>query len=82
MTNKLYISNLTHGVTGKQLEKHFIKAGKVVSARVIIDNKGTGKGYGFIEMSTSDEAQNAKDTLNHTELDGKRIEIKDEIHQP
>ena len=82
MTNKLFIGNLLHGVTDKQLQKHFSIVGKVVSAKVIIDNEGLGKGYGFVEMSSIEEAQKAKSTLNHTEIDGKKIEIKDEKHQP
>ncbi len=82
MTNKLYIDNLAHGVTSKELEKHFAKAGKVISAKVIIDNKGLGKGYGFVEMNSNEETVKAKVMLNHTEIDGKKIEIKDEKYQP
>jgi RNA recognition motif-containing protein len=81
MTSKLFIGNLSHGVTDKQLQEHFAKAGKVLSAKVIIDNDGLGKGYGFVEMATVEEAEKAKATLNHTEIDGKKIEIKEEKHQ-
>lgn len=82
MTNKLFVGNLSHGITHLQLEKHFSTVGKVKSVKVIIDNKGRGRGYGFVEMETVEEAENAKATLNHTEIDGKAIDIKEEKHQP
>jgi len=82
MTNKLYISNLSHGVTREQLEQHFAKVGKVISTKVMIDKEGLGKGYGFIEMATPEEAEQAKRILKHTELDGKKIEIEDQKYQP
>lgn len=82
MTNKLFVSNLLHGVTDQQLQEHFSKAGKVLLAKVIRDKDNLGKGYGFVEMATSEEAEKAKATLNHTEIDGKKIEIKDEKYQP
>lgn len=82
MTNKLFIHGLLHGVTEKQLLKHFTKAGRVISAKVIIDKTGLGKGYGFVEMETNEGAQKARTKLNHTEIDGKKIEIKEEKDQP
>lgn len=78
MTNKLFVGNLSRGVTHSQLQDHFAKAGKVLSVKVIIDKEGLGKGYGFVEMATSEEAEKAKATLNHTEIDGMKIEIQDE----
>jgi len=81
MTNKLFIGNLSRGVTQVQLQEHFAKAGKVLSAKVILDKKGLGKGYGFVEMATNEDAENAKNTLNHTELDGMKIDVKDEKYQ-
>lgn len=82
MTNKLFIGNLSRGVTHAQLQKHFSLAGNVLSAHVIIDSEGLGKGYGFVEMATIEEAEKAKTTLNHTEIDGMKITIKDEKYQP
>lgn len=78
MRNNLFIGGLSHGVTNTQLEDHFKKIGKVVSAKVIIDRQtGLGKGFGFVEMETEEEAKKAMKELNHTEIDGKRIEIKE-----
>ena len=81
MTSKLFIGNLSRGVSHAQLQAHFAKAGKVLSAKVIIDDKGLGRGYGFVEMNSNEEAEHAKATLNHTEIDGMKIEIKDEKHK-
>jgi RNA recognition motif-containing protein len=78
MKNNLFIGGLAHGVTNAQLEEHFAKAGKVLSAKVIIDRQtGLGKGFGFVEMSTEEEAKAAIKELNHTEIDGKSIEVKE-----
>lgn len=81
-SNKLFIDNLSHGITTLQLQNHFAKVGKVIAAKVIRGENGLGKGYGFVEMATIEEAEKAKKTLNHTEIDGKKIEIKQEKHQP
>lgn len=78
MKNNLFIGGLSHGVTNSQLEEHFAKVGKVISAKVIIDKQtGLGKGFGFVEMETEDEAKKAIKELNHTEIDGKGIEVKE-----
>ena len=78
MKNNLFIGGLSHGVTNSQLEEHFSKVGKFNSAKVIIDRQtGLGKGFGFVEMSTEEEARNAIKQLNHTEIDGKSIEVKE-----
>ena len=81
MTTKLFIGNLSRGITHKQLEEHFAKAGKVIEAKVIIDDEGLGKGYGFVEMASVEEAEKAKNLLDHSELDGMKIEVKDEKYQ-
>ena len=78
MKNNLFIGGLSHGVTNSQLEEHFSKIGKVTSAKVIVDRQtGLGKGFGFVEMSTEEETRNAIKQLNHSELDGKSIEVKE-----
>lgn len=77
MTNRLFISGLLHGVTHIQLERFFSKAGKVLSAKVILDKKGLSKGFGFVEMSTVEEAERAIRELNHLEIDGSKIEIRE-----
>jgi RNA recognition motif-containing protein len=78
MTNNLFIGSLSYNVTDAQLLEHFSKAGKVTSAKVIVDRQtGQGKGFGFVEMSTEDEAKKAIKELNNTELDGRTIVVKE-----
>lgn len=78
MTNKLFIGSLDYQTTDAQLEEHFSKIGKVLSAKVIIDRTtGVGKGFGFVEMTTPQEAKTAMDKLNNSELNGRSIAVKE-----
>lgn len=75
---KLFVGNLAWGTTDQSLQDLFSTVGNVVSANVII-NKMTGrsKGFGFVEMSTEEEAERAKAELNEKELDGRNISVND-----
>lgn len=74
--NKLYIGNLAYGTTDESLAAYFASAGNVVSAKVAKDNMtGRSRGFGFVEMSSGEEAQKAIDTLNNTDLDGRTIRV-------
>lgn len=76
MGNKLYVGSLSYDTTDDSLKDFFSQAGSVVSASVITDKfSGKSKGFGFVEMSSSDEAQKAKDELNGKELDGRTIVV-------
>lgn len=76
MSNKLYIGNLSYNTTQNGLQDLFSQAGKVVSASIITDRRtGRSKGFGFVEMSTPEEAQKAIETLNGKELDGRNIRV-------
>jgi len=78
MKNKLFIGSLEYQTTDQQLEEHFSQAGKVLSAKVIIDrNTGQGKGFGFVEMSTEEEAKKAMSTLDGSQLNGRAIAVKE-----
>lgn len=78
MTNKLFIGKLSYNVTDAQLSEHFAKAGKVLTAKVIIDRmSGQGKGFGFVEMATPEEAEKAMHELDNSELDGRTIVVKE-----
>lgn len=78
MTNKLFIGSLSYGATDAQLEAHFAQAGKVLSAKVITDRyTGQGKGFGFVEMGTEEEAAKAIKELNGTTIDGRAIVVKE-----
>lgn len=78
MTNKLFIGSLDYTVTDSQLEEHFAQAGQVLSAKVIIDRStGQGKGFGFVEMSTAEEAKTAMNKLNGSQLNDRPIAVKE-----
>ena len=78
MTNKLFIGSLDYSATDSQLEELFAKIGKVLSAKVIVDRMtGQGKGFGFVEMATPEEAKTAMDKLNGTQLGGRSIAVKE-----
>lgn len=83
MTNKLFIGSLDYSTTDAQLEEHFATIGKVLSAKVIVDRMtGAGKGFGFVEMSTPEEAKLAMDKLNGTQLAGRSIAVKEATPRP
>lgn len=78
MTNKLFVGSLAWATTDQSLGDFFSQAGTVVSAKVITDrNTGRSKGFGFVEMSTPEEAQKAVDTLNGQDLDGRSIVVNE-----
>ena len=76
MTNKLFIGSLSYNITDNQLEAHFAQAGKVLSAKVIIDrNTGQGKGFAFVEMMEEQNGNNAINALHETELSERTITV-------
>jgi len=78
MGKKLYVGNLGYGVTGGDLEKLFAAHGTVESAQVIMDrDSGRSKGFGFVEMSSAGEAQEAIATLNGQEVDGRALTVNE-----
>jgi RNA recognition motif-containing protein len=74
--SKLYVGNLTYSVTNEQLQELFSEYGEVKHVNII-----EGKGFGFVEMGTPEEAQRAKDELNGTEFAGRTMRI-DEARPP
>lgn len=69
---KLYVGNLDYSVTDSTLTETFAAAGTVVSAVVIIDKRtGRSKGFGFVEMSTAEEAQAAAEMFNGKDIQGR-----------
>ncbi len=81
MPTKLYVGNLAYSVTQDDLAALFAQAGKVESAVVVTDKfSGQSRGFGFVEMADANEAAQAIQTLNGTDLKGRRIKI-DEARQ-
>ncbi len=78
MASKLYVGGLPYSTTNEELEAAFAKAGNVVSATVIIDKmSGRSKGFGFVEMSTEEEAKAAIDMFNGQDFDGRNISVSE-----
>jgi len=73
---KLFVGSLPWSVDDARLTEIFSQAGTVVSAQVIKDrDTGRSRGFGFIEMSTDEEAQNAVNNLNGSDIEGRKIVV-------
>ena len=78
MNNKLYVGGLPYSVTDTQLEETFAAHGTVESARVITDRMtGRSRGFGFVEMSSPEEAEEAIQKLNGTDLEGRSLTVNE-----
>ena len=78
MAKKLYVGNLSYDMTEDALKDTFSQAGTVESASIIKDKmSGRSKGFGFVEMSTDEEAQKAIEMLNGKEFDGRALTVNE-----
>jgi RNA recognition motif-containing protein len=78
MASKLFIGSLAWTTTDDSLRDFFATVGTVVSASVIMDREtNRSKGFGFVEMSSDDEAKAAVDQLNGKDLDGRPIVVNE-----
>lgn len=78
MAKKLYVGGLSYGTTDSVLKETFSQAGTVESATIIIDKmSGRSKGFGFVEMSSDEEAQKAIEMFNGKELDGRTVTVNE-----
>lgn len=78
MGNKMYVGNLSYDVENADLAELFAEHGTVQSAEVIIDrDSGRSKGFGFVEMSTDDEAAAAIAALNGFQLMGRSLTVNE-----
>lgn len=76
MATKLFVGSLPYAVNDDQLKDFFAAVGTVESAKVIMDrDTNRSKGFGFVEMSTEEEAKKAVDELNGKEMDGRSIVV-------
>ncbi len=76
MATKLYVGGLSYSVNDDQLREMFEAAGKVESAQVIVGRfSSQSKGFGFVEMSTDEEAQEAIKQLNGKEVGGRPLTV-------
>ena len=78
MAKKLYVGGVSYGTTQDALQAAFAQAGAVTSATIIMDRMtGRSKGFGFVEMSSDEEAQAAIDMWNGKELDGRTLTVNE-----
>ncbi len=77
MAVKLFIGSLAFSTSTERLREAFARIGTVESASVVTDrDTGRSRGFGFVEMATAEEANEAVARLNGTELDGRRIKVE------
>ncbi len=78
MNAKLYVGNLLYEATEDDLKDLFGQAGTVVSATIIrFRDSGRSKGFGFVEMSSEEEAKKAIDTFNGQDFKGRRLVVSE-----
>src|SRR6476659_6995451 len=78
MGKKLYVGNLPFSATDQILSDTFAQCGTVESAKIIMDREtGRSKGFGFVEMSTEAEAQDAISKFNGADYDGRAMTVNE-----
>jgi cold-inducible RNA-binding protein len=76
MSNKLFVGNLSFNTTENDLQDTFAAHGTVTEANLMTDRMtGRPRGFGFVTMSTPEEAQNAITALNGTSVDGRELTV-------
>ncbi len=77
MSQKLYVGGIAFSTTSEGLRAHFAQSGTVVSASIVTDQfSGQSRGFGFVEMSSAEEAQQAVTQLNDRALDGRSLKVE------
>jgi len=74
--SKLYVGNISYSATSDELKELFTQYGEVKQVNLM-----EGRGYGFVEMSSPEEAMKARDALNGTDFKGRTLKV-DEARQP
>ena len=78
MAKKLYVGGLPYSTTDAELKDAFAQAGSVASAVIIMDKmSGRSKGFGFVEMSSDEEAQKAIETMNGKDFGGRTLTVNE-----
>ena len=76
MSSNIYVGNLTFNTTSADLQTLFGKHGEVTKAQVITDrDTGRSRGFGFVEMATTEAAQAAINALNGRDHDGRQLTV-------
>jgi RNA recognition motif-containing protein len=83
MAKKLYVGNLSYNTTEDGLKNLFSGFGSVASAKIVFDrDSGNSKGFGFIEMSSDEEARAAITGVNGREFDGRQLRVNEAMDKP
>ena len=78
MAKKLYVGGLSYSTTEDGLRDAFAQIGAVETAVIIMDKmSGRSKGFGFVEMSSDEDALKAIESWNGKELDGRRLTVNE-----
>ena len=78
MAKKLYVGGLPYSTTEEALKEYFSQAGSVDTATIIIDKmSGRSKGFGFVEMTTDEDAQKAIEQFNGVEFEGRKLTVNE-----
>ena len=76
MAKKLYVGGLPYSTTEDGLKEIFAAAGNVTSAQIIMDKMtGRSRGFGFVEMSTDEEAAKAVELMNGKDVEGRTLTV-------
>ena len=78
MNQKLYVGNLSYDTTDQELQELFAQHGTVQSANVVTDrDTGRSRGFGFVEMGSGEEAQQAIEALNESDFQGRKLVVNE-----
>ena len=78
MGTKLFVGNLSYQTTSQDLEAHFRRIGECTSAQVVTDREsGRSRGFGFVEMANSADAERAIQELNGRDLQGRTLNVSE-----
>ena len=81
--SKIYVGNLPYQVQEQDLNGLFSQKGQVVSVKIIMDqHSGRSKGFGFVEMSSKEEAQAAIEAFNGHDLNGRALKVNEAVDKP
>jgi len=74
----IYVGNLPYSISNEELANVFAQYGEVATARIVMDREsGRSKGFGFVEMNNSDEANAAIEALNGSDLGGRKAVVNE-----
>ena len=78
MSMKLYVGNISFNTTNQDLNDLFGAIGTVQSANIVEDREtGRSRGFGFVEMASKEEGENAIAQLNGKEIDGRELKVNE-----